>query len=124
MKLLTASHSFKPTLTEDQLSKGFVIWDITAKSGCSSGWILAPTWDLVNNYKSKKISEEEYTINYFKILGRRWNSVLPETLEKMNNLNVILVCYCPQGVFCHRYLAADFLVKQQGAKYFGEYVLT
>ena len=121
MKILTASHSHKPSLTDDQVSKGFVLLDITIKSGCNKGWILAPTWDMVNGIKSGNMSENEYIALYNELLKQRWARLPDYKHDEFMSMKAILVCYCPQGVFCHRYLAAKFLVDTYGAKYFGEY---
>lgn len=98
-----------------------MILDITIKSGCDKGWILAPTWEMVNTFKSGLMSEETFTNMYFSIVNYRWDRIIPSTIEWMKDKNLILVCYCPQGQFCHRYLAAEFLVKKMGATYFGEH---
>ena len=121
MKILTASHYSKPILSESQIQRGFSIWDITIKSGCDDGWILAPTWDMVNGIKSGELSEEEFTKQYFKLMNKRWFCLTSYRMESMYNTKAILICYCQTGVFCHRYLAADWLVKRMNAKYFGEY---
>ncbi len=121
MKIITASHFSKPSLTDDQVSRGFLIVDITIKSSCDTGWILAPTWDLVNDYKSNKISEEKYTTEYLSIIEKRFDRFSQHRINHMNSMKLILVCYCSAGEFCHRYIAADFLVKRLGAVYFGEH---
>lgn len=121
MKILTAQISNTPALTDLQISKGFIIIDITIKSACKNGWLLSPTWSLVNDYKSGEISEDEYTEEYLKLIGRRWSIATDHTKDKFNKMNAILVCYCPSGTFCHRYIAADFLVKNMNAMYYGEH---
>ena len=121
MKILTASHSHKPSLTEDQIRKGFVLLDITIKSGCEKGWVLAPTWEMVNGIKSGNISEKDFTMLYNELLEKRWARLSDYKHDEFKAMKAILVCYCPQGVFCHRYLAAKFLVDKYGATYFGEY---
>lgn len=121
MKILTASHTTMPSLTDYQVSRGFLIVDITIKSRCDTGWILAPIWDLVNNYKANIISQDEYTVSYMSLMSNRFDKFSHHRIMSMNNMNIILICYCPVGEFCHRYLAADFLVKRLGATYFGEH---
>ena len=54
MKILTASISNTPALTDLQISKGFIIIDITIKSACKNGWLFIPTWNLVNDYATGK----------------------------------------------------------------------
>jgi uncharacterized protein YeaO (DUF488 family) len=90
--------------------------DITVKTGWN---VFAPTWDMVMNYKDGKISQEEYTKQYYDKMrisyaNRRddWNWLLRQE-------EVVLVCFCKAGDFCHRLLLADILVKL-GAEYLGE----
>ena len=90
--------------------------DITVKGKDPLGSIFAPTWDMVNGLKSGKISEEEYTYQYDKILNRvkklTWDYLLVQK-------KLTLVCFCPLGAFCHRILLAKRLV-EMGAIYKGE----
>jgi len=120
MRILTSSISNTPALADNQIRKGIVIVDITIKSACENGFIFAPTWELVNDYKSGKISEDIYTKLYLKLINRRWSIITEHTKNKLSDMNAILVCYCPSGTFCHRYIAADFLVKNMNAVYYGE----
>lgn len=119
MKILTCSHSNKPVLTEKQVNAGYVVKDITIKSYDEDVWFLAPTWDLVNKYKSGKISEYEYTNDYNELINRRYKFLFKSDIQKLNK-NLILVCYCQSGQFCHRYLAAKFL-QSKGGIYYGEH---
>lgn len=122
-KILTASHSNKPSLTDEQVSKGFLMIDITAKSGCDIGWVLAPSWDIVSRYKSGNLTQENFKKEYFDLIESRWKKPL-KSIEDIENVErIILVCYCPPNQFCHRYLAADFLVRRYHAQYCGEYAL-
>jgi uncharacterized protein YeaO (DUF488 family) len=90
--------------------------DITVKTGWN---VLAPTWDMVIKYKNREISQEEYTKQYYdkmriSYVNRRddWNWLLRQE-------EVVLVCFCKAGDFCHRLLLTDILVKL-GAEYLGE----
>lgn len=121
MKIKTCSHDNKPILTDDQVSKGFVVADITIKSGCDIGWVMAPTWEMVNAIKRGTMPKETFTKMYYSLMNFRWDRLMPERLEAMRKMNLILMCYCPEGQFCHRYLAADFLVNREGATYYGEH---
>lgn len=116
MKVMTASHASKPALTKKQINAGYMIADITIKSYSPGFYFLTPTWDLVNGFKSGSISEEEYKKLYFKLINEKTSDY---KIKKLSKKNLILVCYCTSG-FCHRYLAAEFLV-EKGAKYYGEY---
>ena len=90
--------------------------DITVKSGEPA---FAPTWKMVMGVRQGKITEEEYTRQYYGLMRQsyrenrgRWEEVLG--LEK-----VVLACYCRPDTFCHRYLLKDMLEKC-GAEYAGE----
>jgi uncharacterized protein YeaO (DUF488 family) len=106
MKVYTSQYNYKG---DNRL-------DITVKTGWN---ILAPTWDMVMNYKNGNISQEEYTKQYYNkmrtsYVNRKddWNWILKQE-------EVVLVCFCKAGDFCHRLLLADILVKL-GAEYLGE----
>ena len=80
--------------------------DITVKSGNRA---FAPTWKMVMGYKEGRISEEEYTNQYYQLMResylknrKRWDEIL--SLDE-----IILACYCQAGSFCHRYLLKDIL---------------
>ena len=90
--------------------------DITVKSGDKA---FAPTWKMVMGAREGKISQEEYTRQYYYLMRQsycqnrgRWDEVLA-----MNE--VILACYCRADSFCHRYLLRDMLMKR-GAVYVRE----
>ncbi|MNN36978.1 hypothetical protein D3C81_1508970 [compost metagenome] len=88
----------------------------TVKSGDKT---FAPTWEMVMNHKRRKISNDEYKKMYIDLMRKsrkenpeRWNEVL-------SMKRVVLVCYCEEGLFCHRILLAKMLEKL-GGKYMGE----
>lgn len=93
--------------------------NITIKTGDS---FYAPTWLMVNGYKSGQISEEKYTEQYFNLMNRRFNN--PKNKWKIESLmkkeRVVFVCYCGKGKFCHRLLLVDFLSNVINAEYCGE----
>lgn len=109
----------KPVLTDQQVKAGYVIKDITIKSHDQDMWFLAPTWELVNSYKLGKINEKEYKIIYTELLDERWDLLFNKDINNLKK-NLILVCYCKAGEFCHRYIAAEFL-QNKGWRYYGEY---
>lgn len=65
---------------------------------------LQPTWDMVMGHKSGSMTDEEYIIEYDKILK---NLDPKEISEKLDNK--ILLCWCGKGKFCHRNLVAWWL---------------
>lgn len=118
MKISTTSIAYSNKCLE--LNPNFLIKDITIKSCDEDIWFLAPTWELVEKYKSGQISEEQFTHVYLDLIIFRWDVLLPSKINNLMKQNVILVCYCPPGQFCHRRLAAEFLVSK-GGEYIGEF---
>lgn len=87
---------------------GIEVLDITVKSGDP---VFAPTWDIVRGVKSGHITPAEYTRVYTQLMRDsykancgRWNEVLTKEA-------VALMCYCPDGAFCHRHVLADIFGK-------------
>lgn len=74
---------------------------------------LCPNWNLVNDYKSGTISQEEYTKIYYEIYLNKL-----DPLKTYNELeeNAILLCYEKTGKFCHRRLVAEWLEKNLNVK--------
>lgn len=101
--------------------------DITYATTDRLGKFFAPTKDMVNEYKYGKGDEESrryaYTEKYHLLMLAR----LPEMImtgiweELMKIPYIVLVCYCPATAFCHRHIAAEYLVNE-GADYVGEFV--
>ena len=81
--------------------------DITVKG--NPNHILAPTWVMVRRYMAKEITDAEYTKEYYALLKSRWSGRKQEFYDITKN-DVVLVCYCKAGAFCHRTLAKDILV--------------
>lgn len=94
--------------------------DITVKSGHKA---FAPTWDLVNGYKSTTIDEDRYIQTYMAQMRQSYRQHTKnwKTLIQLGQqVNVILVCYCPSKAnFCHRYVLAEIL-EQLGCPLGGE----
>ena len=90
--------------------------DITVKSGDKT---FAPTWDIVGKVKKGLMSEEEYTKEYYRLMRNSYKNNRSEWDKLLKQDEVVLVCFCKKGSFCHRYLLADMLIKL-GAEYKGE----
>jgi hypothetical protein len=104
--------------------------DITVKGNTPHGRVLAPTWAMVNGYKAQKLSQWDYTVQYFSLLVARMNA--PEMEGRANrsafnmiteNEQITLVCFCPAHQFCHRILAARMLENMGYGRYVGEWSL-
>jgi hypothetical protein len=106
--------------------------DITVKGNDPAGKIYAPTWNMVQGWKNNSLSNEEYTDMYYHLLLDRWNNRpgfadeitrLVEMVKDTDNMqarDVTLVCFCPAGSFCHRYLLVNFLEYNYDIPYGGE----
>ena len=98
--------------------------DITVKGQDDLGKIFAPTWEMVNGLKNKTITETQYENLYhqrmtqsLRVNGFWWFDTL------LKRKQITLVCFCPSGHFCHRYLLSRILVEwfwQLGVKNKGE----
>jgi len=65
---------------------------------------LRPTWEIVIDHKNKKITDEQYTELYYeKVL----NKLDPFELYKKLD-NKVLLCWCGQNKFCHRYIVSKW----------------
>lgn len=76
--------------------------------------ILAPTWDLVRDVKSGRITEEEYTTEYLKLIKKR-GATPYRTLADLGE-NAILLCYEKPTDFCHRHIVALWIETETGIK--------
>lgn len=110
-----------------------VIVDTSVKSGFSP---FRPSWDLVLGHKSGRISDEEYTAEYRRLMNISWRENRQQWLEFIQQTEPLaLGCFCtaksarvvhPDGsFFCHRFLLKDILEKLCQAKgipflYYGE----
>lgn len=74
---------------------------------------LAPTWDLLNSYKSGEIEfEEQYDKKYYEILNSLdKNKIIAKLnwLKEKTNKNVVLLCWEKDRNECHRSLLANWL---------------
>ena len=91
------------------MQKGFHAGGITVKSGRKE---LAPDWDflMADKYSSKDaVAEREYTIKYLYKLERLLDTDAEVLVSLLRHDDLVLMCYCPAGKFCHRHLLASKL---------------
>lgn len=71
--------------------------------------LLAPTKEILDNYKSKKINWEQYKSEYLNLLQSR------NILEKYNYKleNVCLLCSESEPDYCHRRLLSEYFNKSK-----------
>jgi len=99
--------------------------DITVKSAKFPDDILAPTWNMVKEYKAGTLSQWDYTVKYFSLIISRFytqssTSVSSLTAILNNHPQITLVCFCSTGEFCHRILAARMIENMGYGNYIGE----
>ena len=87
--------------------------DVTVKSGNK---LFAPTWPLLAKYKSKLITEEEYTESFYALMRDSLRNHPDEWDRLLSHETLAIGCYCPSGEFCHRYLLRDIFQKVAEAR--------
>src|SRR5258706_10083831 len=87
--------------------------DITVKSATGIGKLLTPTWAMVGGVKHwkqyKALTPEDYTALYYDLLRSRFREDRQPFLDLIQRDQLVLLCFCPAGTFCHRHLAVDIL---------------
>lgn len=73
---------------------------------------LAPTWDLVSQYKQGTINTSEYIDEYLNILEQR-NITSGKDVAALLKDGDVLLCYEKATDFCHRQIVATML-KESG----------
>lgn len=101
-----------------------LVLDTTCKTGHGMGAIFAPSKKMVWDFKNKKISWEEYTDRYLRLMRERYRANAETFHAVLAHPKVVLKCYCATQE-CHRYLLADLLLKvahhiNVSAEYLGE----
>lgn len=69
---------------------------------------LAPPWDLVEAYKKKEVTQNQYISRYNQMLS---TIDVHDTYNKLHRLygdNIMLLCYEPSDQFCHRHIVAGW----------------
>ena len=92
--------------------------DITAKSATGIGRHFKPTWKMVLDYKATK-NETWYIHEYHQILEDNYYYIR-QLADYAKDHDVVLVCYCKAGNFCHRVLLAEYIDGLFNVKYKGE----
>lgn len=67
---------------------------------------LAPSWDLVKNYKNGKLTQSQYETRYKAEILDKLNPKI--VFEEIGN-NAILLCWEKSNEFCHRHLISKWL---------------
>lgn len=99
-------------------AEGLTVYDITVKTGDP---IFAPTWQMVMDYKSGKLSEAAYESEYREMMHNSMRRFPHRWDHLMEHERLALACYCRPGRFCHRQILKEMLIEREGRK--GEEVL-
>ncbi len=70
---------------------------------------LAPTKQILDDYKKNKISWERYEIEYHKLLEERNVKNLFSTIVNLSKETICLLCSEEKSHHCHRRLLAEYL---------------
>lgn len=74
--------------------------------------MLAPTKEILGDYKKKQISWEEYETQYVDLLIER---TAENTVDRgLFEIPAVLLCSEPTPEHCHRRLAAEYLARKWG----------
>ena len=72
--------------------------------------VVFPHWDLINDWKTHKITWDEYTECYLYQLSFIPRDIIIEQLyEAAQGKDIILLCYEDNTRHCHRHILADWL---------------
>jgi len=74
--------------------------------------LLSPEKDLLDGYKSKTVSWEEYERRFLALLRRRQAETLID--RRLFNVPTVLLCSEPTADRCHRRLVAEYLAAHWG----------
>ena len=80
-----------------------MLLDATVKTGDT---LFAPSWQIVTDVKSGRITEEEYTTQYTAQMRASYKSHKFHWLEQLKQEHLAIACFCPPGCFCHRHILA------------------
>jgi ribA/ribD-fused uncharacterized protein len=94
--------------------------DVTLKSSRGIGRAFAPSqWDMVRGVKRGTVSEAQYREWYLDVLRASFRTRQAAWQHVLQQPQVVLLCYCRPGEFCHRQILAEVLGKL-GAEVKGE----
>ena len=85
--------------------RGIQLLDTTVKSGDK---VFAPAWGMVEAVKSGRISEEEYSLDYRRMMMMSLKNNASRWKEVIRGEPVAIACYCGYGLFCHRHLLVQY----------------
>ena len=93
--------------------QGAQVIGVTRKppAGIINWYQLAPSQQLLNEYKYGNLSEQEYSQRYLNELAQLNQEEIVNRLLELEKqfTNIVLCCYEKRGKFCHRNILAQWL---------------
>src|SRR6266404_5588193 len=81
--------------------------DVTRKSSRGIGRAFAPPqWDMVLGVKRGKVSAAQYWEWYLDVLRASFRTRQAAWQQVLQQPQIVLLCYCRPGAFCHRRILA------------------
>ena len=79
---------------------------------------FAPRYDMFLEWKSGKIDNSQYTVQYKKWLNFLDKQEIRDIIKELEDENktIIFLCYEKSGEFCHRHVLADWLEENLGMR--------
>lgn len=74
--------------------------------------LLAPTWEMINDYKSGRINSKDYASKYITLLEQR--DITAFDIVEIFPDGTRFLCYEAPGDFCHRRVLADWIKERTG----------
>lgn len=98
-------------LSETGPNAGCVCLDVTVKLSTGIGRLFAPTWDMVCGVKGGLMPVASYSSRYRDIyLAAQVSGAVDRLLSLAEGCErMVLLCFCPDGRFCHTGLLCDWL---------------
>lgn len=110
-QLASAKKLKLPKLSESGENTGRVVLDVTVASAVGLGKLFAPTWEMVRGAKSGEMPIASYAERYRDVYLAALASGAVRRLFELTARceELILLCYCPDGRFCHTLLLKSWL---------------
>ena len=95
-------------LSRAQIRPGVKGVDVTVKSAKGFARSFAPSWAMVMGYKNGTLTEAQYMkiLNAVSVEAWRW------LYAQAVNGEVVLLCFCRNGQFCHTNLIIQFATEK------------
>jgi hypothetical protein len=99
--------NFPPELIKVAISNS-VPPGFTISENCIQNTFLAPSKEIIRDYKLRKINEFIYTYRYY-LLMDDIKGIIKKCLIEYNDNNHLFLCFEKRGRFCHRHLLQDYV---------------